>query len=133
MNTTVHNNQNSVLSASTASVTITSGGSGFFGRGHNTTVGYAAASPIAVGNRGAQSGIWASPNKIVGDTKFTDDVVFEGDINWKGRDLGQLIESIEDRLAILVAPTPEKLQKFAALKKAYDHYKLMERLIDEDD
>jgi hypothetical protein len=131
MNTTVHNNQNSVLSASTASVTITSGGSGFFGRGHNTAVGYAA--PIAVGNGGVQSGNWASPNKIVGETKFTDDVVFEGDIAWKGRNLGQLLESIENRFAILSEPTPEKLQKFAALKKAYDQYKLMERLINEDD
>jgi len=116
MNTTVHNNQNSVLSASTASVTITSGGTGYWSVGHNTAVGYAA--PIANTNQS--------------HAKFPGPVTFEGDIEWKGRDLGKLIESIEDRLAILTEPNPGKLEKFAALKKAYDQYKLMEKLISEE-
>jgi hypothetical protein len=34
---------------------------------------------------------------------------------------------MEERLAILV-PDSEKLEKFEALKTAYDHYKLMESL-----
>jgi hypothetical protein len=58
--------------------------------------------------------------------------VFDGDIKWKGRSLGKLLQGIEDRLAILQEPSPEKLEKFAALKKAYDHYKTLERLIGED-
>lgn len=57
---------------------------------------------------------------------------FEGDIKWQGRSLGKLLESIESRLAILQEPSPEKLEKYAALKKAYDHYKTLERLIGED-
>ena len=57
---------------------------------------------------------------------------FDGDIKWKGRSLGKLLESIEDRLAILQEPSPEKLEKYAALKKAYEHYKTLERLIGED-
>ena len=60
------------------------------------------------------------------------DAEFEGDIKWKGRSLGKLLEAIEDRLAILPEPDPEKLEKFAALKKAYDHYKTLERLIGDD-
>jgi hypothetical protein len=60
------------------------------------------------------------------------DAEFEGDIKWKGRSLGKLLEAIEDRLAILPDPSPEKLEKFAALKKAYDHYKTLERLIGDD-
>ena len=60
------------------------------------------------------------------------DAEFEGDIKWKGRSLSKLLESIEDRLAILPEPDPAKLEKHAALKKAYEHYKLMERLIGED-
>jgi hypothetical protein len=60
------------------------------------------------------------------------DAEFEGDIKWKGRSLGGLLQSIEDRLAILQEPDPEKLKKHAALKKAYDHYKTMERLIGDD-
>jgi hypothetical protein len=61
-----------------------------------------------------------------------DDATFEGDIKWKGRSLGKLMEKIEDRLAILQEPDPERLEKFAALKKAYDHYKTLERLIGDD-
>jgi len=60
------------------------------------------------------------------------DAEFEGDIKWKGRSLGKLMEKIEDRLAILQEPDAEKLEKFAALKKAYDHYKTLERLIGDD-
>jgi hypothetical protein len=63
--------------------------------------------------------------------KVTGDAEFEGDFKWKGRSLGKMLESIEDRLAIL-QPDPAKLEKFAALKKAYDHYKLMEKLIGDD-
>ena len=48
------------------------------------------------------------------------------------------LKTIEDRLAILV-PDPEKLEKWEALKEAYNHYKSLEGLIgnpkeeDEDD
>ena len=59
------------------------------------------------------------------------DATFEGDIKWKGRSLGKLLETIEDRLAILT-PDPKKLEKYAALRKAYDHYILLEKLIGED-
>jgi len=60
------------------------------------------------------------------------DANFESDIKWKGRSLGKLMEKIEDRLAILQEPDAEKLEKFAALKKAYDHYKTLERLIGDE-
>ena len=65
------------------------------------------------------------------DLTVKGDAEFEGDIKWKGRSLGKMLEGIEDRLAIL-QPDPAKLEKFEALKKAYDHYKLMEKLIGED-
>ena len=66
-----------------------------------------------------------------GSLQVTGDADFEGDIKWKGRSLGKMLEGIEDRLAIL-QPDPAKLEKFEALKKAYDHYKLLEKLIGED-
>lgn len=59
------------------------------------------------------------------------DADFKGDIKWKGRSLGTLLEKIEDRLCIL-EPPPEKLEKYQALKKAYEHYKLMEKIIGDD-
>jgi hypothetical protein len=64
--------------------------------------------------------------KVSGDTEF------EGDVKIKGRSLEKLLTTIEDRLAILQDPDPAKLEKYAALKKAYDHYKTLERLIGED-
>jgi len=92
---------------------------------------------------GAQGSLYGSSSGINGSSWITTplssttldvkgDARFDGDIKWKGRSLGKLLESIEDRLAILQEPSPEKLEKYAALKKAYDHYKTLERLIGED-
>jgi hypothetical protein len=57
----------------------------------------------------------------------TSDAEFDGDIKWKGRSLGDLLNKIESRLAIL-SPDGKKLEHFAALKKAYDNYKALEAL-----
>lgn len=56
-----------------------------------------------------------------------------GDLKVGGKSLKEFMTKMEERLAILV-PDPEKLEKFQALKKAYEHYKTMERLcqIDEE-
>ena len=54
------------------------------------------------------------------------------DITIGDKSLMETLSKIEDRLAILT-PDPEKLKKFAALKKAYEHYKLMEKLCQEED
>ena len=74
---------------------------------------------------------WSTVNPSSG-LSVKGDADFEGDIKWKGRSLGKLLEKIEDRLAILQEPDAEKLEKFAALKKAYDHYKTLERLIGDE-
>jgi hypothetical protein len=57
----------------------------------------------------------------------TSDADFEGDVKIKGVSLAKTLEDINKRLAILV-PDPKKLEHFAALKKAYDHYKTLEAL-----
>jgi hypothetical protein len=49
------------------------------------------------------------------------------DLKIDGKSLKDFISKMEDRLAILV-PDPAKLEKFEALKKAYEHYKTMESL-----
>lgn len=76
---------------------------------------------------------WAQPlinngasMQVKGDTEF------DGNVKIKGHDIVKLLEKIEDRLAILMDPTPEKLEKFQALKTAYNNYKLMEKLCIED-
>jgi hypothetical protein len=58
----------------------------------------------------------------VGQVKIT-----ENDITIGGMSLKGTLESIQDRLAILV-PDPKRLEEFAALKEAYDHYKTLEAL-----
>ena len=52
------------------------------------------------------------------------------DIKVDGKSLKEFMNKMEERLAILV-PDPAKLEQFAALKKAYEHYKLMEKLCQE--
>lgn len=54
------------------------------------------------------------------------------DIEIDGRSLKEFITKLEDRLAIL-QPIPEKLEKFEALKKAYEQYKLLESLCEIQD
>lgn len=53
------------------------------------------------------------------------------DIKIGDKSLSEFMTKMEERLAILV-PDPKKLEKFEALKRAYDHYKLMEKLCQEE-
>ena len=53
------------------------------------------------------------------------------DLKIDGKSLKEFMNKMEERLAILV-PDPKKLEKFEALKKAYEHYKLMEKLCQEE-
>jgi hypothetical protein len=69
-------------------------------------------------------------NNTIGSSYPTTEV--KGDLVVKGKNINNILDKIQDRLAILDEPNPEKLEKHAALKKAYDHYKLMEKLIGED-
>lgn len=71
-------------------------------------------------------------NFNVTNGKSKTSLVVDGDITWKGRSLDNFLKSIESRLAIL-QPNPEKLEKFEALKKAYEHYKLLETLINDEE
>jgi hypothetical protein len=98
-----------------------SGGSGSYTYTTNNTAGQWSTTPY-ITTGASQSGL-----QVKGDAEF------EGNVKIKGRDIGKLFEKVEDRLAILMEPDPEKLKKFAALKKAYDHYKLMEKLIGDDE
>jgi len=49
------------------------------------------------------------------------------DVKINGKSLVKFMETMESRLAIL-QPDLEKLEHFAALKKAYDNYKMLEAL-----
>jgi hypothetical protein len=120
LNGSLSSYQYNIPSYTGGNVTISSGATGStFSTGYNTV--------NSVWNTTAAYGVQGSS-----DLQVTGDAEFNGDIKWKGRSLGALLRSIEDRLAILQDPDPAKLEKHAALKKAYDHYKTLERLIGDD-
>ena len=60
------------------------------------------------------------------------DAEIEGTLKVGGKDIAKSLEAIEKRLAIL-QPNPKKLEKFEALRKAYEHYKLLEALCYSDE
>ena len=75
------------------------------------------------------SGNWNNPPTVnISNTGI--DMAAGTDITVAGKSLKQFMDKMEERLAILV-PDPAKLEKFEALKKAYEHYKLMEKLCQE--
>jgi hypothetical protein len=77
-------------------------------------------------NTGTVGSIGLNPIWTTGPTS-NPGLVVDGDIKWNGRSLGKFLEKIEDRLAIL-EPDPERLERFAALREAYDAYKLIDTL-----
>jgi hypothetical protein len=96
------------------------------------------AGPLTVGNAssvlystGAAPTMWGNTTNP-STLQVHGDAEFEGNVKIKGHDVVKLFEKIEDRLAILMDPDPAKLEKFPALKKAYDHYRLLEKLIGEE-
>lgn len=54
----------------------------------------------------------------------------DSDIICDGVSLRETLSKIQERLCIL-QPNTDQLEKYAALRKAYEHYKLMEKLLTE--
>ena len=75
--------------------------------------------------------VWTT-NTTAGFNTISPSMEVKGDLIVAGKNIGNILDKIQDRLAILDEPNPEKLEKHAALRKAYDHYKLLEKLIGED-
>lgn len=84
---------------------------------------------------GAGSGNWGTitNSNITGSgLHVSTDAVIEGDLTVQGISIVKTLEKINERLAILV-PDPKKLEKYKALKRAYDNYKTLEALIQDTD
>lgn len=104
-----------VSGTSGSNYTIATGASGYF---YNTA--------------GMNGSSWSTTSASSGGLTVKGDAEFEGDVKIQGHSILHILKKLEDRLAILQEPDPVKLEKYAALKKAYDHYKTLERLIGED-
>lgn len=55
------------------------------------------------------------------------------DVVIDGKSLSAILEKIQQRLAILENPDLKKLEKYAALKKAYEQYVMLEKLINSEE
>lgn len=83
-------------------------------------------------NTGAHWTTPSNPYVTVGATKnaalsVSGDADVQGKLKVQGVDIGEVLAKIQDRLAILV-PDPARLEKYEALKQAYEQYKLLEAL-----
>lgn len=68
-------------------------------------------------------------------TSVNNDLNVSGDIKVDGVSLKDWMQTVEKRLCIL-QPKPELMDRYAALQKAYEHYKTLEALLhnaDKDD
>ena len=97
--------------------------------GNNSTISVTGSGPSgSVLTSNGSSNSWSSypySNTSVGGQL---DLEGEGaDVVINGKSLTKFMETMEKRLAILT-PDLEKLEHFAALKKAYDNYKMIEAL-----
>ena len=98
--------------------------------GHYTTTIGATGSSGQYYTVGSNGHNWNNPPTVnISNTGI--DMAAGTDITVAGKSLKQFMDKMEERLAILV-PDPAKLEKFEALKKAYEHYKLMEKLCQEE-
>ena len=83
-------------------------------------------------NANNYSTVTANNASLASTTRFTASMEVDGTISTKNIDLDginlkQVITSIQDRLAILT-PDPAMLEKYEALREAYNHYKTLEAL-----
>lgn len=90
---------------------------------YNTT--YTTSPPYTVTNATSTSTITIDPTINDGDIEVS------GDIKVNGKSLKDFMEKVSDRLSILT-PDPKLLEKYDALKEAYEHYKILEKLCTDD-
>jgi polygalacturonase len=115
---------NSVPTLSNLTVNTTYSGAGLYQvTGTGGSGGYTLAT-------GSTNGTWASvvnSGTTTPSIQVKGDAEFEGNVTINGQNLAETLQRIQDRLAILV-PNPKLLDKYEALRQAYEHYKLLEAL-----
>ena len=125
------------------SITIDTSSMNSYNFSHSTvpsaiTISGSSSSNYSIGSSGSflTSGIngtswsnvnWSGNVNPTPGLKVNGDAEFEGKVKINGQDIAEFMETISKRLSIL-QPDPAKLEHFAALKKAYEHYKTLEAL-----
>ena len=95
----------------------------------NYSIGAVGSSGSFLTSSGSNGTSWTTAGTSLSHAtlKVTGTAEFDSDVTIKGVSIAKTLEDIQSRLAILV-PDPAKLEHFAALKKAYEHYKTLEAL-----
>lgn len=111
--------------SSTGNITLTNGG--YVSPGYGAVSGGITPGTYytATGGGGGYGGTWTTAASITNPAPRVK--ISDGDIELDGVSIAKTMVAIQDRLAILV-PKPELLEKYEALKQAYDHYKMLEAL-----
>jgi hypothetical protein len=125
-NTYTWGNMNSTISPlTTGSITLPTGSLNYSHSPYSINTG-SSGQFLTSGSNGTS---WAngSGNGTVNISTTGIDMAAGTDLKIDGKSLKDFMSKMEERLAILV-PDPAKLEKFEALKKAYEHYKTMESL-----
>lgn len=73
----------------------------------------------------------SNESNVVFTNGTSNGVISASEVFISGKSLSKILDVIQDRLSILEEPSPEKLEKYTALKKAYEHYKLLEKILNE--
>lgn len=111
------------LSGHGGTSTYSIGASGYNNSYNNSGIYTISPSPSL--NRGS-----LSPGKVnIHSTGI--DMTADADITIGGRSMKKMLEGIEQRLSILV-PDPQKLERYEALRQAYEHYRTLEALCNEE-
>lgn len=98
--------------------------------GTTVSISQANQSHYAIASNGPSSGILFNNGGSTSDALAVTGTVTASDFKIDGVSVKDTINAINDRLAILV-PDIAKMEKYAALKAAYEQYKLLEKLCTE--
>jgi hypothetical protein len=77
-----------------------------------------------------QNNIWQN-HATSSAVQIKGDADIEGNLKVGGVNIVDMLAKIQERLSILV-PNPDRLEKYEALKMAYEHYKTLEALCVEE-
>lgn len=91
------------------------------------TAGSGAVGGYTVPWNGTTGSTWNTTYTTNPSLKVSGDANIEGNLTVQGVDITDLLAKIQQRLAILV-PDPKLLEKYEALREAYDHYRTLEAL-----
>lgn len=129
---TYYNGAGNTYTVSSSGYVVCAGGSGGASTTTTTTAGaagYAAGYASSYSSLGSFSSISYSPPIYKASIDYMSGKVTAQNFILNGGDVGKILSTICDRLAIIENADPEQLAKYKALTEAYEKYKFLENLL----